>query len=184
MFTEPAVPHSLQTRRRPCVDRKRLNIGCCTSRDRRRSILPACQAGIYRSIVGVVAAKPSRMIPRPAARCKLSIPRERNGARLQRVVGGQDNWFPSANVLNLREAHHHKIEHLREGMAVHVRSPNPSDSRLPASKFWENPQMGNEISGTKGARPIYHVTNVSTPSIITLNSEYGLPIIARPPLTR
>jgi hypothetical protein len=50
--------------RRPCVDRKRLSIGCCTSRDRRRSTLPACQAGNCLSIVWV-AAKPSAMIPRP-----------------------------------------------------------------------------------------------------------------------
>jgi len=63
------------TGRRPCGDRIcRLNIGCCRSHGRRRSIPPGRQVGICLSIETVVAAKPSRMIPRSMAVRKLSIP--------------------------------------------------------------------------------------------------------------
>ena len=78
MFTEPAAPHSLQTRRgpsstkvgleagcpighRPCGGRTcRPNIGCCRLRDRPRSIPPGRRVGICLSIE-VVAAKSSEV---------------------------------------------------------------------------------------------------------------------------
>jgi hypothetical protein len=56
---------------RPSVDRTCPSIGCCRSRDRRRSISPGRQAGICLSIV--FPAKPSRMIPRPRGARKSSI---------------------------------------------------------------------------------------------------------------
>jgi hypothetical protein len=45
--------------RRPCADRTWPNIGCCRSRDHRRAVSLACQAGNCLSIE-IVAAKPSR----------------------------------------------------------------------------------------------------------------------------
>ena len=73
------------TGHRPCVDRNCHPIGCCRSRDRPRAIRPDCLVGIWWSIVSV-AAKTSRMIPRPATFRKLSIPRGSEHPGLQRVV--------------------------------------------------------------------------------------------------
>ena len=60
---------------RPCGDRTcRPNTGCCRSHDRPRASRPDRREGICLYVETVVAAKPSPRIPRPATRCKLSIP--------------------------------------------------------------------------------------------------------------
>jgi hypothetical protein len=63
--TRGSLEAGCPTGHRPSVDRNyRPSTECCRSRDRRRAILPDRRVGIGLFVEIVVAAKPSRMIPR------------------------------------------------------------------------------------------------------------------------
>ena len=135
MFTEPAVPHSLQTRRRPIVDQGRSwvgrlnghrpsadrnyrpNIGCCRLCDRLRSIPP----GLRGRLIVRVAAKPSPMIPQRSRHANYQSLGVRSSCKLQRVVGcfsrlprgGIDRMHSLGAIMDIRRARQHTCRRYR-----------------------------------------------------------------------
>jgi hypothetical protein len=72
--TKAGLGAAYPTGHRPCGGRTyRASTGCCRSHGRLRSVPPDRPEGICLSIETVTAAKPWRMIPRPAALRKLSM---------------------------------------------------------------------------------------------------------------